>query len=72
MVDPRYESLELRATEEAGVDLISTTGWLCQRDACPLVVDHYLVYRDEEHLTATMAVVLAPQLRWAFDHLRVR
>jgi hypothetical protein len=32
------------------------------------VLDHYLVYRNPGHLTATITTVLAPQFRWALDH----
>ncbi len=32
-------------------------------------MDHYLVYRNPGHLTATIATVLAPQMRWAIEGL---
>jgi peptidoglycan/LPS O-acetylase OafA/YrhL len=69
VVDTDYQALETRAAHAAGADLITTTDWLCTQGACPLVMGDYLVYRDPGHVTATIATVLAPQLRWAFDHL---
>jgi len=68
-VGARYHAIEADVARSAGVDRISTIDWLCPQAACPLAMDHYLVYRDKDHLTATITVVLAPQLRWAFDHL---
>jgi peptidoglycan/LPS O-acetylase OafA/YrhL len=69
LVDTKYLALEADAAHRAGADLISTTEWLCQPSTCALVMGRYLVYRDKGHLTATIATVLAPQFRWALDHL---
>ncbi len=42
--------------------LIDPTLWLCGPNVCPAVIDWTIVYRDDHHLTATMARRLAPLL----------
>ena len=39
---------------------VPTADWLCASDACPVVVGDVLVYRDDNHITATAASWLAP------------
>jgi peptidoglycan/LPS O-acetylase OafA/YrhL len=68
VVNARYQAIERSAAREAGIQLIPTIPWLCTDDVCPLVLDHYLVYRNTSHLTGTMSAALAPYLRWAIDH----
>ncbi len=68
VVDPAYEAVEKTVTAETGVDLLSTADLLCPADVCPLVFGQYLVYRDQSHITATFATVLAPSFAWALEH----
>jgi len=49
-----------RAAAALGVTLVDPTQWLCGPDVCPAVIDWTIVYRDDHHLTATMARRLAP------------
>lgn len=51
-----------RAAEILGAVLIDPALWLCGPDVCPAVIDWTIVYRDDHHLTATMARLLAPLL----------
>ena len=51
-----------RAAAALGTTLIDPTQWLCGPDVCPAVIDWTIVYRDDHHLTATMARRLAPLL----------
>jgi peptidoglycan/LPS O-acetylase OafA/YrhL len=68
LVNLGYGRIEQHAAAEAGVLLLPVTSWLCQGSACPLIMDHYVVFRDAGHLTATITYLLAPQIRWAVDH----
>ncbi|MEP6468463.1 MAG: acyltransferase family protein [Chloroflexota bacterium] len=68
LVSTAYQRLEESAARAAGADLVKPIDWLCQKNTCALILDHYLVYRNPGHLTATITTVLAPQLRWALDH----
>jgi len=68
LVNTAYQALERQTTSRTGVDLIPTIPWLCQEESCPLVLNDYLVYRNQGHLTATITTALAPQLSWALDH----
>ena len=68
LVSRSYQALERDAARETDVQLIDPISWLCQEATCALVMDHYLVYRNPGHLTATIVAVLAPQMRWELDH----
>ncbi|HEY8178807.1 MAG TPA: acyltransferase family protein, partial [Candidatus Limnocylindria bacterium] len=70
MVSSRYQQLERTAAEAAGAALIEPIDWLCQERTCAPVMDHYLVYRNPGHLTATITTVLASQMRWAIEGLQ--
>ena len=47
---------------QLGATLVDPAEWLCGPDVCPAVIDWTIVYRDDHHLTATMARRLAPLL----------
>ena len=49
-----------RAAELLGATLIDPSLWICDDSVCPAVIDQTIVYRDDHHLTATMARALAP------------
>jgi hypothetical protein len=51
-----------RVADALGATLIDPTEWLCGPEVCPAVIDWTIVYRDDHHLTATMARRLAPLL----------
>jgi peptidoglycan/LPS O-acetylase OafA/YrhL len=72
LFNERNAAVERAAAQEAGAELVPTVDWICPdgtpEGTCALVMDHYLVFRDRGHLTATITTVLAPQLRWAIDH----
>jgi peptidoglycan/LPS O-acetylase OafA/YrhL len=53
-------------SQAVGASYISTTGWLCFDDDCPMVVGHTIVYFDPGHVTATFASALANVFRAAF------
>jgi hypothetical protein len=61
-LDPAYSSLEAAAAEAAGASLVSMNDFICPGDFCPLVVGTTLAFRDEQHLTASYARLLAPWL----------
>jgi hypothetical protein len=67
LVDSVYARIEEIAAKQAGITLLPVISWLCQGSNCSLIMDHYLVYRDGTHLTATFSYLLAPQIRWALD-----
>jgi peptidoglycan/LPS O-acetylase OafA/YrhL len=46
----------------AGAVFVDPSPWVCPSDPCPVVIDQYLVYRDQQHLTATFAAALAGAL----------
>lgn len=50
------------AAIQLGATLVDPAEWLCGPEVCPAVIDRTIVYRDEHHLSATMARRLAPLL----------
>jgi len=54
--------LEIPAARTAGATVIDPTPWFCTDQVCPAVIDNKIVYRDNDHITATYATWLAPQL----------
>ena len=58
----RHLARDARAAELLGATLIDPALWLCDDATCPAVIDDTIVYRDDHHLTATMARRLAPLL----------
>ncbi len=53
---------ERAAAAAAGAVFVDPTPWVCPSDPCPVVIGRYLVYRDQQHLTATFAAALAGAL----------
>jgi len=68
MVNDRYAALEEDLAAESEAQIVRVLDWLCLPSTCPPILGQYLVYRDNGHLTATMATVFAARFRWALDH----
>jgi peptidoglycan/LPS O-acetylase OafA/YrhL len=62
LVDQAYLALERDLAAEAGAAFVSSPDLLCDATACPLVMGNVLVYRDTNHVTATLARELAPAI----------
>ena len=58
----RHLARDGRAADLLGATLVDPALWLCDESDCPAVIDDTIVYRDDHHLTATMARRLAPLL----------
>jgi peptidoglycan/LPS O-acetylase OafA/YrhL len=56
--DPGMQA-ERRAVTAAGGDYLDVQPWFCTT-ACAVIVDNLLVYRDDNHITATYASYLGP------------
>ena len=62
--------VESVAAAASGATIIDLTSRICVGDgACPVVVNGVILYRDDEHLTATFARSLAPALGTAIAGL---
>lgn len=57
-----HVAAERSAAASSGAHYRTLTGQVCPYDPCPVVVGHYLIWREESHLTATYARLLAPSL----------
>lgn len=56
----------LRGSEE-GISVLDFTSYLCPESQCPAARGGTLFYRDDSHITATLARVLAPALGQQLD-----
>ena len=63
---------EAATASGSGVALLDLTAWICPEDRCPLVIGHVAVHRAGDHVTATYAATLAPQLARAVDEALAR
>jgi len=57
-----FNGLRPAAAAMKGAHLIDLTSYYCNDTNCPAVIGHVVVYRDQDHLTATYARTLAPYL----------
>jgi SGNH domain (fused to AT3 domains) len=53
---------EQRAAGQAGAGFIDPSLWVCPSSPCPVVLGHFLIFRNPGHLTATFAATLARRL----------
>ncbi len=53
---------EAAASAGEGVTLLDLTPWICPGGRCPVVIGHVAVHRPGNHVTATYARTLAPQV----------
>ena len=54
------------------VELLDLTPWICPGGQCPVVIGHVAVHRAGDHVTATYAKTLAPQVAAAVDQALTR
>jgi len=57
-----FNGLRPAAAATKGAHLIDLTPYYCNDTNCPAVIGHVVVYRDQDHLTATYVRTLAPYL----------
>jgi hypothetical protein len=62
-MSPAHDQAERAAATGAGASFASLSAQVCPYDPCPLVVGHFMMWREQTHLTATYARQLAPSLR---------
>ena len=67
-VPERRDALR-RALGEAGVTTVDPRAWLCAPAGCPAVVGDVLVYRDDNHVSATYSRWLAPAVGQVLEAL---
>jgi hypothetical protein len=59
------ELAEAKAAMEAGAYYVDTQPWFCTTVTCPVMVDNLVVFRDDNHITATYANFLTPPVEAA-------
>jgi peptidoglycan/LPS O-acetylase OafA/YrhL len=65
-VDIRGMRAEEAVVRAAGGSYVNTLFWFCASNSmCPPVIDNVLVYRDDNHITATYAAYIAPPVEAA-------
>ncbi len=61
------DAMSLAALSVEGVHLIDLNDYLCGPETCATVIGNALVYKDNNHLTRTYALTMAPALSAAID-----
>ena len=61
-VRPSRLAIERDIAAANDASFIPTSDWMCTDLGCPVIVGDVLMYRDDSHLTATAARLLAPYL----------
>ena len=61
-ISSQVSDTERTAAEASGAEFLDFTPYLCNAETCPTIIDNLLVYRDEQHLTATFSARLAEPL----------
>jgi hypothetical protein len=59
-VNAAGQAAEKAAVSAAGGVYVPTEPWFCTATTCAVIVDNLLVYRDDNHLTATYSSFLTP------------
>jgi hypothetical protein len=62
MVDQAGAERERRAVRAAGGDYVDVAPWICSRSRCDVVLGNLLVFRDDNHVTTSLAHWLSPVL----------
>jgi peptidoglycan/LPS O-acetylase OafA/YrhL len=64
-LDSTGRQTEIKGAQRAGATVIDPTPWFCTAASCPAVVQNVIVYEDSSHISATYALLRAPELRRA-------
>jgi peptidoglycan/LPS O-acetylase OafA/YrhL len=64
-LDSAGRQAEIKGAERAGATVIDPTPWFCTASSCPAVVQNVIVYEDNSHISATYALLRAPDLQRA-------
>jgi peptidoglycan/LPS O-acetylase OafA/YrhL len=59
---PEVIETEKAAAQATDAEYLDLNSYLCNEETCPTIIDNLLVYRDEQHLTATFSARLAEPL----------
>jgi peptidoglycan/LPS O-acetylase OafA/YrhL len=61
-LDAAMASAEMQAVKASNAQYVDLNSYICNPNTCPPIIGNVLVYRDNQHLTATFAETLAPVL----------
>jgi SGNH domain (fused to AT3 domains) len=59
-IDAGHNRAEKAAADKAGATFVTLNGVVCSYDPCPVVAGNVVMWRDQQHLTATFSALLAP------------
>ncbi len=68
-VNERSIERQRQAAESGGADFVDPSAWICPSRPCPAVIGHFLVFRDDDHMTPPFAAALADWLGRALEPL---
>jgi len=61
-VDVSRVQLERDIAGEHDASFVSVSNWLCGTSECPVIIGNMILYRDNNHISATASVYFAPFL----------
>ena len=64
-LDSTGRQAEIKGAARAGATVIDPTPWFCTGASCPAVVQNVIVYEDDSHISASYALLRAPELQRA-------
>ena len=70
LADGRRRRLVADAARDHGGTVVDPAPWMCTRDVCPEVIGNVLVHKDDSHLSATYAKLVAPVLAGHIPQVR--
>lgn len=62
IVLPTVRHEELQIAGRTHIDSIDPIPWFCAPTVCPMIVDHFILYRDTSHMTPEWSQFIAPVL----------
>jgi peptidoglycan/LPS O-acetylase OafA/YrhL len=68
-VSSSWRAATAAAASAAGVSFLDPTVWVCPSSPCPPVVANFVIFRDNQHMTAVFASALAGRLASALPEL---
>ena len=62
MANTGLDAQRAAALRAPGVEVIDLTPWICPVERCPVAIGNVVIHRAGDHITATYARTLGPQI----------
>ena len=72
MANTGLDAQRAAALRAPGVEVIDLTPWICPVDRCPVAIGNVVIHRAGDHITATYAKTLGPQIARQLEAVMTR